>query len=399
MEPNMNVETMAPIPGGALRAPDYERGRASIWSCLYSLRKVAPGLLAMLFIAIFSNNLAGSPNPFTLENLFAYLDNVIGPVNHQPFFQIMNANFVWNALLLGLVVGNAFGVPDSWKPGLSYIHKLMPLGIILLGPHFVFSHAAKAGLGPILFAAAMLLATAPLTLAAGRWLKVDDRHASVVAGGLATGDPHVCAILMPMIKAKGGQVANAAASVIVFGALAALAFPWLARALDLPAQAAGLGAALAIGNGAQAASAGLGVSYEAGRYARYYDVVRHALMPAGFLYVFGLMFWRRIRRPGDASVRATRGLDSVPPYLFVFALVWGLANVHLFREPTHLAVFNLVKWDFSLAAAALGLSLPLREIREWGLRGLVLASSVGAFRLLVMLAALWACAKFGWLGL
>jgi uncharacterized membrane protein YadS len=351
----------------------------------------------MFFIAICSNNLMGVPNPFTLENLFTYLDNVIGPVNGQPFFQIMNSNFVWNALLLGLIVGNAFGVPDCWKRGLSYIHKLMPLGIIMLGPHFVLSHAAKAGLGPIALAAAMLLVTASLTLWLSRLLKVDDRQASVIAGGLVTGDPHACVILMPMIKAKGGQVVNASIGVILFGAVASLVAPWLVRHLDISAQGAGLALALGIGNGAQAVSAGFDAGYEAGRYAGYYGIVRHVLMPAGFLYVFAVMFWRKLRHSHDASVQATRGVESVPLYLYVFAVVWALANIHLFKEPAHHAIFNLVKWDFSLAAAALGLSLPLREIWVWGLRGLALTSLVGTIRLLAVLAVVWACLKNGWL--
>ncbi|MBO4318376.1 MAG: putative sulfate exporter family transporter, partial [Mailhella sp.] len=122
----------------------YEDRRRSFLSCFYSAKEALPGLLAMFFIALFSNNLAGSPNPLTLENLFRWLDGVIGPVNHQPLFQILNSNFVWNSFLLGLIIGNVFGVPDSWKRGLSYIHKLMPLGIIMLAPHFVFSHAEKA---------------------------------------------------------------------------------------------------------------------------------------------------------------------------------------------------------------------------------------------------------------
>ena len=66
----------------------YDLHRRSFFSALYSLQAVLPGLLAMLHIAIFSNNLPGVPNPFTLANLFHWLDGVIGPLNHQPFFQL-----------------------------------------------------------------------------------------------------------------------------------------------------------------------------------------------------------------------------------------------------------------------------------------------------------------------
>lgn len=375
--------------------PAYRR--KNFLSCLYSLREAMPGLLAMFFIAIFANNLLGVPNPFTLENLFAYLDRVIGPVNGQPFFQIMNSNFVWNSFLLGFLISNIFGVPDSWKRGLSYIHKLMPLGIIMLAPHFMIGHASKAGWGLVLFALIFLFFSATLTVSLGRLFKVDDRHSADIAGALSTGDPHVCAILMPMLKAKGGQVINSAACVIAFGIIASVALPALAGLIGLSQEGTGIVSVLGIGNGAQAFSAAFGYGYEAGRFARYYDVVRHVIMPAGFLYVFIFMFIRRIRNNGYPTVMATRGITKIPPYVVVFAVLWFLACMHLFKEPAHHVIFEMVRWDFSLAASALGLSLPLREIRQWGLRGFALTCVAGFIRIIVLLAAVWTMIKFEWI--
>ena len=373
----------------------YDQTRTSFWSALYSFKRVLPGLLAMLFIALFSNNLAGVPNPFTLENLFYWLDGVIGPVNHQPVFGILNSNFVWNPLLLGLIIGNIFGVPDSWKPGLSYIHKLMPLGIILLGPHFVIGHAFKVGGLPILLAVIFMILTATLTLYIARLFKLDDRYSSVLAGSLATGDPHVCPILMPMIKAKGGQVVNAAASVILFGALLSFLFPLIGGWFGLSEKFLGLAAALGVGNGAQALNAGFGTGYEAGRYALYFDVVRHVIMPAGFLYVFLVMFVRKLRYRNDPTVMATRGVKKIPPYVIVFVLGWSLACLYFFKEPARHAIFSMVQWDFSLAAASLGLSLTFREIGSVGMKGFLVACIAGTVRILALLAVILICAKAG----
>ncbi len=372
----------------------YEDRRDSFRSCLYTLKEVLPGLLAMFFIAIFSNNLAGSPNPLTLENLFLYLDNVIGPINGQRFFQIMNSNFVWNAFLLGFLISNIFGVHDSWKRGLSYIHKFMPLGIIMLAPHFVFSHATKLGWPVIFFAMAVLVISCLITIGLGRVFRVDDRHSGDIAGALATGDPHVCAILMPMLKAKGGQVINATACVILFGGLASMLLPWLGGLLGLSAEAFGLASVLSVGNGAQAFNAGFGYSLEAGRYALYTDAVRHAIMPMGFLFVFLFMFLRKKRNEHNPEVRATRGVDKVPPYVIVFVVLWIAAQFHIFKEPAHLAIFDMVKWDFSLAAGALGLSLPLREVLQWGVRGFALTCVSGAIRMALVLGGVLLLSKF-----
>lgn len=375
--------------------PAYEVRRKSILSSLYSFKEALPGLLAMLFIAVFANNLVGVPNPFTLENMFHWLDNVIGPLNHQPFFQILNSNFVWNPFLLGLIIGNVFGVPNVWKRGLSYIHMLMPLGIIMLAPHFMIGHAAKLGIVPILIFTGSLFITATLTLFFSKLLKLDDRHGSILAGGLSTGDPHVCAILMPLIKAKGGQVINSLVCVIVWGLVAMFAVPFLAQLVGLEEQVIGLAAAAGVGNGAQALFAGYQGGYEAGRYAYWFDVGRHVIMPAGFLYVFIVMFIRKLKNRNNPEINATRGIKTFPVWLGVFVFLWVLACLHLFKEPAHHAIFNLVKWDFSLAAAALGLSLSFKDIVAPGFKSFIVTALAGSCRIVLLIAALYICVKAG----
>jgi uncharacterized membrane protein YadS len=375
----------------------YVYERKSFLSSLYRFRQVLPGLLAMLFIAVFANNLPGVPNPFTLENLFCWLDGVIGPLNHQPFFQILNSNFVWNPILLGLIIGNVFGVPDTWKRGLSYIHMLMPLGIIMLAPHFMVFHAAKLGLVPILFCTGFLFITATVTLLLTRLFKLDDRHGSVIAGGLSTGDPHAGVILMPLIKAKGGQVVNAGIGVIGWGLIAMVLLPVLGSLIGLPEKYLGLASVIGVGNGHQALYAAYAGGYEAGRYAMWFDVGRHVIMPAGFLYVFMVMFIRKLRHRSNPQVRATRGIKTFPVWLGVFIFFWILTCLHLFKEPAHHAVFNMVKWDFSLAAAALGLSLSFKDIRAAGYKGFLVTAVAGLVRMGLLLTAIFLCVKTGWL--
>ncbi len=373
----------------------YAQRRTSAASCLYSLQETLPGYLAMLLVAFIANNLAGSPNPLTLENLFHWLDGVIGPVNHQPLFQTLNSNFVWNPFLLGLIIGNVFGVPDSWKRGLSFIHILMPLGIILLAPHFMFSHAAKAGLPLILLALAVMLATALFTLWLGRRMRMDDRHYSTIAGALATGDPHVTAILMPMLKSKGGQVINALGAVLLFGLAASFVLPYAGRLLGLSDEAHAVLSVLGIGNTGQMMNSAFGFSIASGHWAHYFDAVRHALMPAGFLFVFFIMFIRARRHPDDETVMATKAHAKLPLFVIVFIAAWVAVQFHVVQEPAHLAIFELVKWDFSLAAAALGLSLSLREIGQWGWKGVALAMAAGLVRLGVLCACLVLAARLG----
>jgi uncharacterized membrane protein YadS len=79
----------------------------------------------------------------------------------------------------------------------------------------------------------------------------------------------------------------------------------------------------------------------------------------------------------------------------VFIFFWILATLHVFKEPAHHAIFNMVKWDFSLAASALGLSLSFKDIARPGLKGLAVTFVAGGLRIVLLLAALLVCMKTG----
>ncbi len=118
-------------------------------------------------------------------------------------------------------------------------------------------------------------------------------------------------------------------------------------------------------------------------------------MPAGFIYVFVVMFIRKLGHRDNPAVLATRGVETFPIWLAVFIFGLVAAGLHVFKEPARHAVFNMVKWDFSLAASALGLSLSLKDITSAGLRGFFLTCVVGVLRIVLLLAALFICVKAG----
>ena len=106
------------------------------------------------------------------------------------------------------------------------------------------------------------------------------------------------------------------------------------------------------------------------------------------------MFIRARIYRDDENVMATKAHKKLPLFIIVFIIAYIVVQFHVVKEPAHLAIFELVKWDFSLAAAALGLSLPLREIAQWGVRGIVLAFTSGIIRLAVLIGVLLAAAHF-----
>jgi len=55
----------------------------------------------------------------------------------------------------------------------------------------------------------------------------------------------------------------------------------------------------------------------------------------------------------------------------------------------------MVQWDFSLAAAALGLSISFKEIIAVGYKGFIVTCIAGFLRILLVLGAILLCIKTG----
>ena len=90
--------------------------------------------------------------------------------------------------------------------------------------------------------------------------------------------------------------------ILLFGLVASFLLPVLGRAFNMDDEAFAVLSVFGIGNTGQMFNAAFGYSYEAGHWAHYVEPVRHALMPAGFLFVFLVMFLRaRIRRNSGFS--------------------------------------------------------------------------------------------------
>ena len=190
---------------------------------------------------------------------------------------------------------------------------------------------------------------------------------------------------------------NASIGVIGFGIIAMLLLPWLAGHFNLPESYLGLASVIGVGNGNQALYAAYAGGYEAGRYALWYDIGRHVVMPAGFLYVFIVMSVGKLRHRLNPKVMATKGIDRFPIWLGVFIFAWIVACLHVFKEPARAAIFDMVQWDFSLAAAALGLSLSFRDITAAGIKGFALIAVTGVLRIAFLLAVLALCLKAGFI--
>jgi len=170
------------------------------------------------------------------------------------------------AIILGLLIGNIFGLPPAFKAGLRLCGTLLlRTAIVFLGLRLslgMVGGISWQALPVVLLCIATALFLVPKL---GVWAGLPWRLALLIAVG--TGICGVTAIVAtaPAIKAEDDEVSYAVACVVIFGLTAMLLHPWLAHlifATDL--RSAGIFLGTAIHDTSQVAGAAL--SFEA-RYA------------------------------------------------------------------------------------------------------------------------------------
>ncbi|MDO5726300.1 MAG: putative sulfate exporter family transporter [Bowdeniella nasicola] len=161
------------------------------------------------------------------------------------------------ALIIGMIMRNLGLIPQVCEPGFAFVNRtILRLGVVLLGLRLSIPAIIALGPGVVVTIIVTVAATYLVTIAAGRWLKIN--HATVVltATGTAICGAAAVAAMSAVLpgdrRAKNPRAsvdeaaATAVAAVTLFGTLALLLLPVLVRTIGLdPTQAgAWIGAAV-----------------------------------------------------------------------------------------------------------------------------------------------------------
>jgi uncharacterized integral membrane protein (TIGR00698 family) len=305
------------------------------------------------------------------------------------------------AIFLGLIVRAVLPMPEILKPGVSFAVKwVLRLGIVLLGVRLSIFDVFTLGIRglPIVFVCVVagLLATTRIS----RLLKIPERLGTLIAVGTSICGVSAILATAPAIEAEEDEVAYAVAVIAVFGLLATLVYPSVAR-LVFGGNMVNVG--LFLGTSVQDTSQVVGAAkvysdlFSAPRVldiATVTKLVRNVFMVAVIplmsflhsrgvqgqvprgkagiakllpLFVLGFLLMAAVRSVGDAGINA-RGL--------AFGL-WDVATW------THALDF-MKSWSENLlvvALAGVGLSTDFRSFRGLGVKpfivGLGAALSVG----------------------
>jgi len=359
------------------------------------LPKLVPGVILALVVTLVSKWLAG----FIGRDLMGFAKS--------PVSSIMVA------ILLGLLLRNTLGVPDLFRPGMTFcLKKLLRLGIILLGVRLSLVDLLRISVSALPIIVLLVGSALFLGLALARRLHLPERLGILTAVGTSICGVSAIVATAPCINASEEEVSYAVANITLFGLLATFIYPFLAHTL-LGSQplSAGLFLGTAIHDTAQATGAGLiydsnyGVtsSPSVGEVAVVAKLVRNALMTIAIPLV-SWIYARRIN--DDPQCRGKRGTfwQYFPQFVIgftVLALVRTVGDAMLNSGNLALGLMNNSSWSATtgamaswakdlliLAMASVGLNTSVRLLKGLGLRplllGLVSAALVGGISFILL---------------
>jgi uncharacterized integral membrane protein (TIGR00698 family) len=337
-----------------------------------------PGVLLAAALAIVGQYLAG------------FVGSTLLGMPGSPVSGIMMA------ILLGVLVRNAWRLPEGVQPGITFsLVRILRLGIVLLGIRLSLTEVGAIGLKSLPVIAGTVTAALILVTYFSRRIGMTNRLGTLIAVGTGICGATAIVATAPTIGARDDEVSYSVACITLFGVLAMLAYPFAAHWIfSADPFRGGLFLGTAVHETAQVAGSGLVYQQYFGD-ARALDVatVTKLVRNLGMIVVIPLMAFLYHRRSAE-------GTAPPPWYTMVPLFVIGFAAMSLLRtigdagarplgvlQPSQWSAFVgatrvAAEYCLAVAMAAVGLGTSIAGLRQIGLKplgvGLFSAVLVGA---------------------
>ncbi len=229
------------------------------------------------------------------------------------------------AIVLGMLVGNLWKVPGSFRAGIQFsVNRFLPFGVILLGARLDFHDLLAVGVTGIVLSVLEVLFALALFLYLTHRFDLPARQGLLLGVGTAICGGTAIVAVAPVIKAKDEEVVMAVATVTLLGLIAMFSLPVMAEILGLGPRAFGIWTGLTVHQTPQVIAAGFAHSLEAGEVATIIKLARVCLL-APVVFCTGV-YWAWKENAGSAEkVGLKRYLGMFPTFVLGF-LALALAN-------------------------------------------------------------------------
>ena len=308
-------------------------------------------------------------------------------VNTWTNGRIVGLSSLTLAILIGMVLGNTVypNLAERLSVGVAFAKgQILRLAIMFYGFKLTLTQVSSVGLSAVMSDALVLTSTFLLTYWIGtRWLKVDKQTTLLIGSGASICGAAAVIAAEPVVKAEAHKVTIAVATVVVFGTVAMLLYPflyhlgWLQPWLN--AQQYGIYTGSTIHEVAQVVVAGNAVSPEVGDTAVVTKMIR-VMMLAPFLLVLSFALTKGCSENGENASFMSRIKEvKVPWFAFIFITI---VLLHTWVPMTASFERSMVMLDdvlLTMAMFALGLTTHLGAIKQAGVKPLILGAIMFAW--------------------
>jgi uncharacterized integral membrane protein (TIGR00698 family) len=293
------------------------------------------------------------------------------------------------AVLLGILTANLLGLPDRTAPGIRFaVHRLLRIGIVLLGARLSLADVATIGLDALGLVALCMVVAFAVALVGGRVLRLPPALALLIGVGTAVCGNSAIVATASVIEPDEREVGFAVATITLFGTLAVFVYPFMGQALGMSDAAFGLWTGLAVNDTSQVVAASAAYSPFARDVAVVVKLVRNTLMAPLLL----LVAWWWSRRQASAGGQAVRegALRAFPLFVLGFLGMALARTLGLIGAETAAWLDEGAKVAILVALAGVGLSTRVAHMRAIGptpfVLGLAAATLLAVLSLTLILA-------------
>jgi uncharacterized integral membrane protein (TIGR00698 family) len=305
-------------------------------------------------------------------------------------------NYLIVTILIGLFIGNVYGIPDWARPGVETHKVWLEAGIVVMGASVALDRVVAAGPTILLLVVATVTTTILVVEFLARLVfSIHEETGSLLAAGSGICGVSAVVAIAESIDVDETHVAYAAATILLFDSTTLFVYPVVGHVLGLSNTVFGIWAGLTMFSTGPVTAAGFTFSKTAGEWALLVKLTRNSMIGLAAI-VYAVYYARRTGGPDETADGVTRDWrflwNTFPKFVLGFLAVLLVANLGLLSGAQITSLSNASDWAFLLAFAGLGLETRLGELRETGYKPILvvlLSLLVVATAMLVVVKALF----------
>lgn len=307
--------------------------------------------------------------------------------NYKEIRSTLSINYVFIAIIFGMIIRNTMGVPTVFEPGLKFSTVFTKTGIVIMGLKYTWSSLVNVGAVSMAFITVFLFGTVWLMFAMKSKFKLSDTLGGCLAAGYSICGVSATVATGPAIRAKGQEMAYSIASILIFGLGMLFILPPIGKAIGLTETQFGAWVGVSIVNSAQVLAAGFAYGEDAGLMAGIFNMGRVILLPFVVLYIV-------MKVLGSESKAATEInktqfiMDKFPIFVLAFMAIMALNTAGVFTKEEIKQGKLFMEYAFTLGFASIGLTTKFSDMKAAGKDGIILGFIVALIKAVLALAVI-----------